>query len=355
MSRSMMTLAIVVATVLAGPPAWAQVKIGVVLTLSGPLATDGKRAHEAIRTVFGQERQITTIIQDDEGKPDVAARVTDRLISEDKVVAVIGPLTMSSTVAVAPRLSAARIPAISLAGPSRARLAELTERYRQLVMFAPVPMKHVDILASYFRRQNFTRVGLAYFNPASAGYAEEIAAQLGKSVGRLEASLKAPTGTSAEVEKFAQQVRERPPAAVIGTVAESLAAELVTQIRRQKPDVQAVLFSPPPSQTKGRLAATLILDGVKRGAKTPDEIFRAIESATIYQKDIRALALDWTVLTYATDAELMKQIRATSADTTSCSCNSKDGKVCKQKNCAAGQKCKKEERDDDCTVECVAS
>lgn len=343
-------------TLAASQMAHAQVKLGILLTLSGPLGAQGKLVLDAIRKTLADERQIQIVVYDDEAKADMAVARADRMISEDKVGVVIGPLTVGLTGAVAPRFAAARLPVISLAAPSRARLTSLIERNPRLVMFAPIPGAHVDAVGTYLKESGRHQVSFAYFSPGSADYAEELAGQLGKTVGRFDSVLKAPVGTSAEAQRFAQQIQEKPSVVVLGTLAEPLADELATRFRRANLLGETILFSPPRAEMKGRLAATLVLDAVKKEAKTPEDVFRAIESSRLYRKELRTLAVDWTVVTYGTKAELMKQLKAAaSGDTTSCSCNSKDGKVCKQKNCPTSHKCKKEEKEDDCMVDCVAS
>jgi len=332
----------------------AEVKIGLLLSLTGPLAAEGKRAHDEVKAVFGTERQVELVVYDDQTKSDVAAEAAQRMAVQDRVVAVVGPLTVGLTMAVAPRLAATRLPTISLAAPSGTGLRSLLERNPSLVMFSPISPMHIDVVGRYMRRTNVSRIELAYFNPGSVEYVEEIAARLGQTAGRFETILKAPVGTRDEARLFAEQTKGK-QAIIIGAVTAGIADSLVAELRRQDLRPPTVLYIPPDIKTKARVAARLINDAVKRGARSPEDLAKAVESSKIFDRDRRALAVDWSVLTYAISPEVMRELKATSGETTSCTCNSKDGKVCKQKSCPAGQKCKKDETEDDCSMECTAS
>ncbi|HOJ93019.1 MAG TPA: ABC transporter substrate-binding protein [Dictyoglomaceae bacterium] len=86
------------------------IKIGVVLPITGPVATFGlsctngiKLAVEEINArggVLGSK--IELVIEDDQYKPEEAANATRKLIERDKVVALIGEATSSITLVVAP-------------------------------------------------------------------------------------------------------------------------------------------------------------------------------------------------------------------------------------------------------------
>ncbi len=107
-----------------GQQASAQIKIGAVLSVTGPASFLGdpeKRTLEiyvdeinAKGGVNGQKLQL--VVYDDGGKADDARTFATRLVEEDKVVAVIGPSTTGSTLAIMPVFEDAHIPLISLAG-----------------------------------------------------------------------------------------------------------------------------------------------------------------------------------------------------------------------------------------------
>jgi len=108
----------------AGHEAAAQIKIGSVLSVSGPASFLGdpeKRTLEiyideinAKGGINGQKLQL--VVYDDAGSADNARTFATRLVEEDKIVAMIGGSTTGSTLAMIPVFEEAKIPFISLAG-----------------------------------------------------------------------------------------------------------------------------------------------------------------------------------------------------------------------------------------------
>ena len=108
----------------AGLQASAQIKIGAVLSVTGPASFLGdpeKRTLEiyvdeinAKGGVNGQKLQL--IVYDDAGNANNARTFATRLVEEDKVVAMVGGSTTGSTLAMIPVFEDAKIPFISLAG-----------------------------------------------------------------------------------------------------------------------------------------------------------------------------------------------------------------------------------------------
>lgn len=96
-------------------------KIGVIEPLSGADGAFGKSAKNAIELLQEQVnatggingQKVSFIYYDDEAKPATAATVGSKLINQDKVVAIVGPLTSGCANAVAPIAVAAGIPLIS--------------------------------------------------------------------------------------------------------------------------------------------------------------------------------------------------------------------------------------------------
>jgi branched-chain amino acid transport system substrate-binding protein len=58
-------------------------------------------------------RQITILSEDDEGKPEKAATVVTKLISQDRVIALLGEVASGNTLAAAPKAQTAKVPMIS--------------------------------------------------------------------------------------------------------------------------------------------------------------------------------------------------------------------------------------------------
>jgi len=101
------------------------VKIGVSAPLSGDIAALGQSTRNAVLLaqeeinakggikVGGTMQKVTFIVEDDENKPEAAATVFQKLISQDKVSAIIGSQSSKCSNAGAPIAEAAGIPQIS--------------------------------------------------------------------------------------------------------------------------------------------------------------------------------------------------------------------------------------------------
>src|ERR1700730_2847436 len=99
----------------------AAIKIGAVTCLSGGLSTFGvssiqgaKLAVEEINSsggVLGQP--VDLIVEDNQSKAGEAATAVRKFLSQDKVAAILGDLTSSSTMEIAPLAQAAKIPLLT--------------------------------------------------------------------------------------------------------------------------------------------------------------------------------------------------------------------------------------------------
>ena len=97
------------------------IKIGVYADLSGQTSSFGQSTKNGILMAVDEinkaggvnGRQITTIIEDDQGQPAQAATVVTKLINQDRVHAVLGEVASTNTLAAAPVAQNARIPMIT--------------------------------------------------------------------------------------------------------------------------------------------------------------------------------------------------------------------------------------------------
>ena len=130
----------------AGDQASAQIKIGSVLSVTGPASFLGdpeKRTLEiyvseinAKGGVNGQKLQL--VVYDDAGNADNARTFATRLVEEDKIVAMVGGSTTGTTMAMMQIFEEAKIPFISLAGA-----IQIIEPVRKWVFKTP----HTDKMA----------------------------------------------------------------------------------------------------------------------------------------------------------------------------------------------------------------
>lgn len=121
--------AALVVTLLFGAVAQAAepIRIGAIFSVTGPASFLGepekntaKMLEEDINKAGGLlGRKVEIIVYDDETDATKAVTAYDRLIKKDKVVAVVGPSTSGSTLAIVPKAEAAKIPLVSAAAAKK--------------------------------------------------------------------------------------------------------------------------------------------------------------------------------------------------------------------------------------------
>ena len=97
------------------------IKIGEVGSMTGSEATFGISTHEGIELAIKEQnakggikgQKIELISLDNQGKPEEAAIATTKLITQDKVVAVLGEVASSRSLAMAPIAQKYKVPMIS--------------------------------------------------------------------------------------------------------------------------------------------------------------------------------------------------------------------------------------------------
>jgi branched-chain amino acid transport system substrate-binding protein len=102
---------------LAAMPALADINVGVVASMTGPAAALGAETRKAVSmfpTTVGGEK-INFILLDDTTDPTAAVKNVRKLISEDKVDAILGPNLISTATAMADVANTEKVPMISVA------------------------------------------------------------------------------------------------------------------------------------------------------------------------------------------------------------------------------------------------
>jgi branched-chain amino acid transport system substrate-binding protein len=165
MKRCVVSTSIALAALLAvAGPAAAQVKVGAVLSVTGPASFLGDPEKKTLEMyveeinqkggVNGQKLQL--VVYDDGGDANNARTFATRLVEEDKIVAMVGGTTTGATLAMIPLFEEAQIPFISLAGA-----IQIVEPVRKWVFKTP----HTDKMACEkifgdLKRRNLTTIAL---------------------------------------------------------------------------------------------------------------------------------------------------------------------------------------------------
>ena len=94
--------------------AQAQIKIGAVISITGPTAAQGAGYKNAFAVIPDEiaGQKVEFLIRDDGGDPNAAVNITQKMISEDHIDAMIGPSLTASAFAVQPILANAHIPMV---------------------------------------------------------------------------------------------------------------------------------------------------------------------------------------------------------------------------------------------------
>jgi branched-chain amino acid transport system substrate-binding protein len=99
------------------------IKIGVAITLTGTQSNPGKHSEQGVDIAVEQinaagginGKRVEVIKYDDRGQPAEALKAITRLIEQDKVHAIMGPLSSNSVMAVGEYVNDAEVPAIGVA------------------------------------------------------------------------------------------------------------------------------------------------------------------------------------------------------------------------------------------------
>lgn len=105
-------------SVLAATAASAEIKIGAILSLTGPAASLGipeKNTLDILPKKIG-DQDVTFIILDDASDPSAAVRAAKKLMDEDKVDIILGPSITPTSLAVVEAVAAGKTAMISAAG-----------------------------------------------------------------------------------------------------------------------------------------------------------------------------------------------------------------------------------------------
>jgi branched-chain amino acid transport system substrate-binding protein len=97
------------------------IKVGVYGDLSGQTSSFGESTRNGVRMAVDEinaagginGRKVEIIVEDDQGQPQQASTVVTKLINQDKVVAIIGEVASSNSLAAAPRAQEAKVPMIT--------------------------------------------------------------------------------------------------------------------------------------------------------------------------------------------------------------------------------------------------
>ena len=177
-----------------GGAAWAQskepLKLGLVLSLSGPTSVYGIPERDAILTALEDinanggagGRKVEFVLFDDKSNPTEATRGVNQLISNDKVDAIIGPSSGSSILAAAPIAQRLQVPLLAPAG-TIAITDKKNAFFPWVFRLAINDMTGIKMILSTAAKSGAKRIAVFYQEDAYGKTGVDFANQLSKELG----------------------------------------------------------------------------------------------------------------------------------------------------------------------------
>lgn len=173
------------------------VRIGVIVSLSGGLAAVGPHLENSARLVEREinaaggildGRRVEIVVEDDRTDATQAGVVARRLIEEEGVVAIVGSLGSSASLAVAEVTSAAQIPQVSCCSTSPDLTTAQPETDRFLFRTVPSDLLQAVVLARHAEACDslaILHIDDSYGNPFGAAIEQNFTMRGGRVVARI--------------------------------------------------------------------------------------------------------------------------------------------------------------------------
>jgi len=97
------------------------IKVGLIAPLTGPIATFGQSVEKGVRMAVDEINakggvlgmKIELLVEDNQAKAEESANIARKFIEQDKVVAILGPVISSNTLAAAPIAQQSKVPLLT--------------------------------------------------------------------------------------------------------------------------------------------------------------------------------------------------------------------------------------------------
>ena len=215
----------------AGGEAAAQVKVGLILPMTGQQTSTGKQIDAAVRLYMQQNgntvagKKIEVILKDDGAVPDAAKRLAQELIVNDKVNFVAGFGVTPTALAVAPLATQAKVPEIVMA----AGTSIITERSPYIARTSFTLAQSTVPMADWASKNGVKKVVtmVSDYAPgadAQSSFKEAFTQAGGEIVGEIKFPLASP-----DFAPFLQRAADAKPDAVFVFVPSGQGAQFVKQ------------------------------------------------------------------------------------------------------------------------------
>lgn len=198
--------------------AWSQgkppVKLGVVLSLSGPAAVFGLPERDSINSLHKElagggsvdGRRVDLVFCDDKTNPTEAARCVTQLINDEKVIAIIGPGTGGNILAAGPIAERLKVPLLGPAG-TVAISDKGNNFYPWVFRVAINDMVGVQTLLQQAVKNGAKRLGIIYQEDAYGKFGSDYAQKIGKELGFTVAETLGAPYTATDLTPHATKMR----------------------------------------------------------------------------------------------------------------------------------------------------
>lgn len=233
----------VLVTILISFTAFAEIRVGALLALSGPISNIGKPSQQIVEAVIAEANKknllkdkIVLITYDTQGMPDKAITLAKKLIDKDKVDFIVGPTSTGEAMAIINDVNAAKMPTMGFVGGTPP-----VEPVKPFMFKSPQKTSTaVEKTFAYLKKKGLTRIGVAV---DATGFGQD----------GLNTIAKASDGiTITTVEKFnmkdtdmtaqmAKILATKPQAVVVWTVgkAGAIAAKSLRALDKNIPLIQS--------------------------------------------------------------------------------------------------------------------
>ncbi|QQR89199.1 MAG: penicillin-binding protein activator [Myxococcales bacterium] len=131
-------------------------RIGALLPLSGRMKLVGQSALRGLNIAL-EGHHTELIVRDTEANPTKTVDLLEKLVYDDKVIAVIGPMTTQSALAAAKKAEQLGVPLMSLVPTT-----DIAEKNRTTLRIMPSPEGEIASLLAYARYQGDARFAILY-------------------------------------------------------------------------------------------------------------------------------------------------------------------------------------------------
>jgi len=242
MRSSHLRLATLAAGIVFSCASLAQIKIGLILPMTGPVASTGKQIDAAVKLYMSQHgssvagKKIEVILKDDGGVPDNTKRLAQELIVNDKVAFIAGFGITPAALAAAPLATQAKVPMIVMA----AGTSIITERSPYIVRTSFTLGQSAVVMADWAAKNGIKKVATMVVDFApGADSQSSFKEAFTKAGGQVIAELKVPVANP-DFAPFLQRARDAAPDAIYVFVLSGQGATFAKQFAERGLDKSGI-------------------------------------------------------------------------------------------------------------------